>query len=492
MNINRLAAVMLVLFALGCSLVTRPFTATKDTPAVPATAQPPASALPAPTRTLEARPSAKVTTAPGASPVAGVTPAAQVAAPLYVPPACKGKPVATLPPATTIAQPTPSIGVNATLSPSDQLSVFDALASKVHEVYLYPDFNGLDWNATVAKYRAQIQKGMDTEAFYQAMAQFVTDLGDEHSHFESPAEVAASNAELAGTNDYVGIGVEVEPLPKKGLVTILAIFPNSVASHIGLKPHDSILAVDGLPLGVNGQSYEYLVRGPECSAAVLTVQSPGGAPHPLTVIRDRVTASLPIDAELVPAKGGSRIGYIFLPTFFDETIPGQVRQALQSFGRLDGLILDNRMNGGGSSDVVEPILSYFTSGTLGRFISRTASRPLTVDADPVENSQSVPLVVLVGQDTASFGEIFAGILQDGGRAKVVGQQTLGHVEALSGYDFKDGSRVWIAQESFDPAHSHVNWEKKGITPDVVAFADWDTFTLATDPGVAAALKLLGH
>ncbi len=492
MNNKRLMAVVLVLFALSCSFVTRPFLTTTATPTVPAAAQPAVSTSPAPTRTRPASPSASATMAPLATLVAGITPAANVAPPLYVPPACKGKPVATLPPATTIAQPTPGLGANPTLSQNDQLSVFDAMASKIHEVYLYPDFNGLDWNATVAKYRAQIQQGMDTEAFYQAMAQFVTDLGDEHSHFESPAEVAAANAELAGTNDYVGIGVEVDPLPDKGRVTILAIFPDSVASHIGLKPHDSILAVDGLPLGAGGQSFEYLVRGPECSAAVLTVQSPGGAPHPITIIRDRVTASLPIDAELVPTQDGSRIGYIFLPTFYDETIPGQVRKALQGFGKLDGLILDNRMNGGGSSDVVEPILSYFTSGTLGQFISRTATRSLTVDAQPVENSQTVPLVVLVGQDTASFGEIFAGILQDGGRAKVVGQQTLGHVEALLGYDFKDGSRVWIAQERFDPAHSHVNWEKRGITPDVVAYADWDTFTLATDPSVAAALKVLGH
>jgi C-terminal processing protease CtpA/Prc len=180
-----------------------------------------------------------------------------------------------------------------------------------------------------------------------------------------------------------------------------------------------------------------------------------------------------------------------LPSFFDETIPGQVKQALERFGPLDGLILDNRMNSGGSSDVVEPILSYFTSGTLGHFSSRSATRPLEASADPINNSQSVPLVVLVGTETVSFGEIFSGVLRDIGRAQIVGQTTLGNVEILHGHNLSDGSRLWLAEERFVPLHSQANWEKTGIVPDVQAYADWNTFTFETDPSVAAAVELLG-
>jgi carboxyl-terminal processing protease len=209
-------------------------------------------------------------------------------------------------------------------------------------------------------------------------------------------------------------------------------------------------------------------------------------------MRFRITTPPQIVARLVQTSDGSRIGYIFLPSFFDETLPGQVRQALRNFGQLDGLIIDNRMNGGGSSNVVEPILSDFTSGLLGHFVSRKETRAFQVPPDPVLNSQKVPLVVLVGTGTVSFGEIFSGILQDIGRAKVVGQTTLGNVETLTGYNFEDGSRAWIARERFDPLHSHADWEKTGIIPDVTAYADWDTFTFETDPSIAAAVKLLGH
>ena len=414
------------------------------------------------------------------------------ATPPYIPSECVGQPVATLPAATTVAEPTPSIGTNPPLSTSEQLALFDEITAPIPEVYIYPDFNGLDWSATVARSRAKVEAGLNTDAFYTEMQNLINELGDDHSFYLSPVEVAASDAELAGKNNYVGIGIQILPMTDKGRLSILLVFPGSSAEHAGLKPHDNLIAVDGIPLVENGAFYIQRVRGPACSAMVLTVQTPGEAPRDITVIRYSVSTSIPIIAQLVTTHDGSRIGYIYLPSFFDETIPGQVRQALEQFGQLDGLILDNRMNSGGSSDVLEPILSYFTDGLLGHFASRSATRPLQVTADPVNNSQSVPLAVLVGTDTVSFGEIFSGVLQDIGRAKVVGQTTLGNVEILFGHEFSDGSRLWLAEERFIPLHSQANWEQTGIIPDVQAYADWDTFTFENDPSVAAAVKLLGH
>jgi carboxyl-terminal processing protease len=156
------------------------------------------------------------------------------------------------------------------------------------------------------------------------------------------------------------------------------------------------------------------------------------------------------------------------------------------------LILDVRLNGGGTSTVLYPILSFFANGKLGNFVSRTESRPLEIEANPVQNSQTVPLVVMVSEDTVSFGEIFAGILRDARGAKITGETSLGNVEVLNGFDFEDGSVMWLAAEKFDSAFSDVDWEQTGIVPDVQAYAEWDTFTFDTDPSIAAALDLLGH
>ena len=99
---------------------------------------------------------------------------------------------------------------------------------------------------------------------------------------------------------------------------------------------------------------------------------------------------------------------------------------------------------------------------------------------------------MVGKETVSFGEIFAGVMQDSGRAKIVGETSLGNVEVLNGYDFDDGSLIWIAAETFHSAFSDANWEQSGIIPDVQAFAPWDSFYFDTDPSIKAAVELLGH
>jgi carboxyl-terminal processing protease len=412
--------------------------------------------------------------------------------PAYIPPGCDAAAIATLPAATELALPTPSSQSNPEIDQTLQLRVFDDATKVISQVYVYTDFNGRDWNAIMAAHRAKIEAGLSSGDFYDQMQSMVDELGDDHSRFDSPADVAESQAELAGSSQYVGIGISVVPEIDKGRLSIAGIFPGSAADRSGLKIHDSILSVDGLPLVENGQVYTYRVRGPECSAERLTVQSPDQAPRDILLLRHKIEGDLPVDARMVSTSDGSRVGYIMLPSFFDEKIPGEVSDALKNFGHLDGLILDNRMNGGGSSDVVEPVLAYFASGNLGGFKSRASSRLLTVEPNPIENSRTVPMVVLVGEDTVSFGEIFSGVLQDSGRAKIVGQTTLGNVEILHGYDFEDGSRLWIAEETFSPAVSHANWEATGIIPDVAAYAPWDTFTFETDPAVKAALKLLGH
>jgi carboxyl-terminal processing protease len=410
----------------------------------------------------------------------------------YIPSGCESAGVATLSPATLLATPMPALQANPPVNHDLQLKIFEETVKVISDDYVYPDFNSKDWMAIADAHRLKIQAGLSTQVFYQEMQTMVEELGDEHSRFDSPVDVAESNAELSDTSQFVGIGILGLTEADKNKLTITDLFADSPAEHSGLKIHDSILAVDGLPIVQGGRVFTYRIRGPECSAARLTVKSPGQAPRDVVLLRHRIEGDAPIEARLVPTADGSRIGYIMLPSFFDEKIPGEVSAALQQFGSLDGLILDNRMNPGGSSDVIEAVLSHFVSGTLGTFESRTDTRPLTIQPNPIANSQNVPLVVLVGLDTQSFGEIFAGVLQDSGRAKVVGETSLGNVEILHAHNFDGGSRLWLAEERFDPAVSHANWEATGIVPDVQAYADWDTFTFETDPAVHAAIRLLGH
>ncbi|HEX5807285.1 MAG TPA: S41 family peptidase [Anaerolineales bacterium] len=459
MKIKRLAFGLSILSLLACNFVTQMV--------LPPTATP----LPTITQTVTA------------SPVPTATPLV----PAYAPPECAAVPLATVPPDMAVPA-TPDIEIK-DVSTNEQLRILSDLSDVVEEIYVYPDYNGKDWNEIQARYRARIDAGLDTQSFYREMANMIEELGDEHSFFLSPLEVAESQAELRGDVEFVGVGIYGSRDDERDRIIVISTFPGSPAEQAGIRHHDSILRVDGSPVEDDTMSR---MRGPSCSAVVLTIQSPGEAPRDVMLVRYAIQGNVPIEARFVPTADGSKIGYIFIPSFFDETLPGQIENALNQFGPLDGLILDVRMNGGGSSSVAFPILEFFVNGRLGEFVSRHDVRPLELNAHEVQNSQTVPLIVMVSEDTVSFGEIFAGVLRDTGRARIVGETSLGNVEVLHGYDFEDGSQIWLAAETFDSTFSDTNWEETGIVPDVQAFAEWDTFYFETDPSVAAAINLLGH
>jgi len=371
-----------------------------------------------------------------------------------------------------------------------QLRIFNQVWEAVRDTYVYPDFYGLDWEAVYRRYRPRIESGLTDEAFYQAMREMIDELGDDHSVFYSPEEVAEEEAELSGQFDYVGIGIYVVTLLDEGYAVLLQVFPGSPAERAGLRPHDRLLVVDGLPV-VDADGVDQLDRlvGPAGSQVRLMVQTPGQEPRELVVRRARIEGQLPVEAYRLP---GTQVGYLSIPTFWDDTIATRVRRALEDLlaeGDLEGLIVDMRINGGGVITALKDTLSIFAAGELGTFVSREAERPLVVEADPVGNSQELPLVVLVGRETESFGEVFSGVLQERGRARVVGRTTDGNVETLWQVDLEDGSRAWIASETFRPP-SGADWEVSGIIPDLEILLDWDEFTVENDPQLEAALELL--
>ena len=430
---------------------------------------------------------------PSATPTATVTvttsstPTPTALVPAFIPPECATAPLATIPPDVS-AQATSEFQVTE-IAQGEQLSILRELGDIIENTYVYPDYNGKNWNEIESRYRGEIEAGLDTHSFYNEMSAMITELGDEHSFFLSPGEVMQSEAELKGKSEYVGVGIEPDPDFERQRLIVISTIPGSPAEYAGIQSHDSILFVDDHPIQ---ETFGNLIRGPKCSAVKLTVQSPGESPRDMMLLRYAIQGNVPIDARLVSTTDGSKIGYIFLPSFFDESLPEQIKNALNDFGSLDGLILDLRTNGGGSSSVAFPIFEFFVHGRLGQFVSRREAHPLDIEANEIQNSQTVPLIVMVSEHTVSFGEIFAGVMKDSGRAKIVGETSLGNVEVLDGHGFEDGSQVWLASETFHSAFSNANWEETGIVPDVQAFAPWDTFYFDTDPSIAAAIEVLGH
>jgi C-terminal peptidase prc len=382
-------------------------------------------------------------------------------------------------------------------TPSElQLKVFEELWHIVRDSYVYADYNGLDWEEVGEDYRRRIQSGLTAEDFYSAMEAMIDSLKDDHSVFLRPEEAMEEDAEYAGETDFVGIGVLSSVVKERQRAVILVVFPGSPAEKAGLRSHDSIIAVDGEQLVTEDGVYRRnLLIGLEGTTIELTVQTPGEEPRQVRITRRRIISSVPVPYNELITEGGKRVAYILLVTLADDTVDNQVEDALRELtadGPLDGVILDNRQNTGGADNITKAVLGFFTRGTMGHFMDRNKSRrALNVIGTDINGSSKVPLVVLVGPGTVSFGEISSGVLKDNGRAYLIGETTGGNVELLWGYDFEDGSRAWIAHETFRPKnHPDQVWEDTGIIPDLEAPSEWDLVTLETDPAVKAALEYL--
>ena len=395
-------------------------------------------------------------------------------------------------PAPTLAAPARSSQVDAETTARHR-RIFEQVWNTVNAQYVYPDFNGVNWNAVYAEYGARVDLGLSDEEFWGTLAAMIDLLGDDHSSFLTPAEARRQDNQLEGNLTYAGIGIYASAQVDQQQAIVFVVFSGSPAEAAGLRAHDAILAINDQPV-VNPDGTDNLdrLRGLPGTRVTLLVKSPGAAPREVSLPRARIDGALRVSGRALVAEPDTRFGYMLIPTLWDASIESSARETLTELmadGPLDGLIIDMRTNGGGTSTNLLALLSIFTHGQRGEFVSRGEVRPLRLSADPIGNSQSVPLVILIGAATESYAEVFSGVLLEAGRARLVGAHSAGNIETVYGYDFEDGSRAWIARETFIPP-SGDNWEKVGLAPSVRVDRAWDEFTEADDPYLAAALELL--
>jgi len=380
---------------------------------------------------------------------------------------------------------------------ASQQRTFDQAWTIINENYIDPKFGGMDLRAERDKMTLRINAGMSNTQFWEAMADMIDRLSDNHSYFLNPQEAQEDEARYVGEDGYIGIGVSTNFNPDKKWLYVLRTTPGGPAERAGVRPHDILLRIDGKP-SVNdaGDPQVGLLRGAEGTSVRLTVRSPGKAERELTVSRAVIRSNVLVDYQLLP--GSRKIGYIRIPAFDEKTIRDKITDAVdemmnQSNGKMDGLILDVRQNGGGTYPQLASALGLFTKAPPGEFVNRKGEKdPLEVIDIEFGNSFSVKLVILIGRDTESFGEIFAGVLQYGRGATLIGQPSAGNIELLRAYRLSDGSKMSIAIETFRLPNG-TNWEGRGLTPNIPISGAWDEFGADDpDPVLKAAIDVLAR
>lgn len=267
---------------------------------------------------------------------------------------------------------------------------------------------------------------------------------DPHSSFYDRAEWREMLDDQR--SGYTGIGATIANFERNGVTEtyVLATFPASPASRAQLRYGDRIVAINGEKMtGLASDVVRDKIRGSTGTVFRLTVERAAtNRVETLSISRGRVAQpSIPDSYILRPG-----VGYIVLSEGFNYTTAQEFDVAMSELKRqgMRSLILDLRNNPGGIVDQAVKIAERFLpAGTLiltqkGRTrIDNRVWRSTNINAD------TMPLVVLVNEDTASASEIVAGAFQDDDRALIVGEKTFGKGLVQSVIDLPSGSGLTL-------------------------------------------------
>jgi carboxyl-terminal processing protease len=285
------------------------------------------------------------------------------------------------------------------------------------------------------------------EAFMNA---FVLSL-DPHSNYFSARNSEEYNIQMSLS--YEGIGASLQLTDD--YVTVIDVIAGGPAAISGkLAASDRITAIGegktGELIDVIGWRLDDVVqkiRGPGGTLVRLQLlpagAAPGSAQKVVEFTRNRVSleAQASHKAMRVVQRNGRdvKVGVITVPSFYQDYDASRAgakdyRSTTRDVQRLIGelkkdgaevLIMDLRANGGGYLPEAESLTGLFIDRGPVVQLRDTTGR-IEVDDDPDPSIfYSGPMIVLVDRFSASASEIFAGAIQDYGRALIVGQQTYG-------------------------------------------------------------------
>ncbi len=233
----------------------------------------------------------------------------------------------------------------------------------------------------------------------------------------------ADNLRMMTQGKYGGIGAVI--LYRDSNVYVSDPYQHMPAAQAGLLPGDKFIYVDSLDCqGKNTKQVSDALRGKPGTQVHIVVERDGER-----ITKDIIRRDIHLPAVNFAGVYQDSIAYIA----FSEFTKNSAQELLIALDQLmmkhpvNRLIIDLRGNGGGLIDEAVQLLGFFLPrGT--EVVSTKGQLPRTCHSYTTTSTPifpTMPIVVMVDNNSASASEIVAGALQDLHRATIIGQRTFG-------------------------------------------------------------------
>lgn len=265
-------------------------------------------------------------------------------------------------------------------------------------------------------------------------------------------------------------------------ILVVSTIAGSPAEAAGLQRDDTIVGVGGESLvGWTVEAVTAAVRGPADTDVTLTIERDGDR---FDVTLTRASVTIPLVEEDVFAD----VGYVRLSSFtgsaseqFESAVVDVLAEGASE------LVIDLRDNPGGFLDTAIDVTSVFLADGD---VVKTQGPDETINY-PVTGSVIVPedmqVFFVVNKGSASASEVVSAVLQERGRATVVGENSYGKNTVQQRFPLSNGGALkltvarWLTPDGADFGGS-------GVTPDVIL--DVDNLSDLTPEELLAAIPEL--
>ena len=385
-------------------------------------------------------------------------------------------------------------GLAADRVPHDEwVECFQEVWRRYRDYFYVPNMHGYDWNALRKQYEGWLPYVAHRADLNYVLGEMVAELNVGHAY------VTGGDWNAPQRHAVALFGGRLELDKAAGRYKLAQVFRGqneeekyrSPLTEVGVDARlgDYVLEIDGQDLAANENPYRLLRDKADRPVEFLLNDKPSkdGARKVLWRPLRSETDLLYLEwvesrRALVDRLSNGRIGYMHLPDMGAEGISefckwyyGQVRK--------DGLILDDRGNGGGN--VSQIILERLRRTLLGTEFPRnsayTGTYPQVVFTGP--------MACLLNEDSASDGDIFPWMFQAAKLGPVIGKRSWGGVVGITDHGpLIDGGSVNVPE--FGHADAGGQWavEGHGVDPDIVVENDPRSTLAGRDPQLERAVQ----